>query len=904
MIDGAMYPQPLPRAGTVAAGCAILAGLCGLLPIIGWAVDAPILTEFGVSGFPMWPLTAIGYIFTALGFLALIRGDSAVAVLLWIVPFAITAVALIERLTGWNPGFDRLLFPRRMALITDAPAPGRPGINTVIILSILLCAGAIALSRRASSRELASIIGSCAVALGGAGIVVVLVSVPGDPVARVFASSMPASLAAALLGAGFVVWAGDFTWMRVLASNRAEWRLIRLMLPAAILLPAAPSLIAYWSREGSPFAGPSGLVVPLFNMTIIALLLYWAMSRIARQQVERQQFSEALETAVVAIVTTDGAVLHWSRGCEELYGWSQAEALGHNKYALLHSRCQQYWSEWPPFQTSAEAQELVELRKDGSEVAVLERAHRVRNFGGRSVLVLNLSDVTRGSEAIAALRRSEERLAEATAAYELGVFEWDIPSGRFDWSPGTEARLGLEAGAMPDFEHWRALVEPDDVQTSLDTIARTVAQRADKFNYRYRFRQPHGSARMVEGSARTFYDEHGNLVRAVGVIIDVTEREEREAALRQREAQLRTVLETVPDAMVVVDDSGSIREFSKAAEQLWHYRAADVIGRRFTMLAPESDRGKYLAALEAYQHNPHGAMRYVGRVTTVTGETADGRRIPLEARAGMARTDNNTLFTIFFRDISEQLVAEERWSDLNAELAHVSRQSAMSELAADLAHELNQPLSATSNFLAAARMLLEKGEEPERAIELVRMGGEQTLRAGEIIRRLRAFMAKREVEMRAESVEQTVRDAVELVLVGTGQFDIRVSYELDDEIPLMFADRIQVQQVLVNLLRNATDALRATERDRREITIASRSGAEGMIEIEVRDTGPGLPDSVLKQLYTRFVTTKSQGGMGIGLSISRRIIEAHGGTLVAENRAEGGACFRFTIPAIQQEELA
>jgi two-component system sensor kinase FixL len=287
-----------------------------------------------------------------------------------------------------------------------------------------------------------------------------------------------------------------------------------------------------------------------------------------------------------------------------------------------------------------------------------------------------------------------------------------------------------------------------------------------------------------------------------------------------------------------------------------------------------------------------------------TGETADGRRVPVESRTGMARTDNGTLFTLFLRDISEQLVAEERWSDLNAELAHVSRQSAMSELAADLAHELNQPLSATSNFLAAARMLLEKGEEPERAIELVRMGGEQTLRAGEIIRRLRAFMAKRDVEMRAESVEQTVHEAVELVLVGTGQFDIKVGFELDPLVPMMFADRIQVQQVLVNLLRNATDALRAADREQREITIASRPAEDDMIEFEVRDTGPGLPESVLKHLYTRFVTTKSEGGMGIGLSISRRIVEAHGGVLIAENRAEGGACFRFTIPAMQQEELA
>ena len=225
----------------------------------------------------------------------------------------------------------------------------------------------------------------------------------------------------------------------------------------------------------------------------------------------------------------------------------------------------------------------------------------------------------------------------------------------------------------------------------------------------------------------------------------------------------------------------------------------------------------------------------------------------------------------------------------------------MSELAADLAHELNQPLSATSNFLAAARMLIEKGESGERVVELLRMGSEQTQRAGEIIRRMRAFMARGEVEMRTESVERTVHDAVDLVLVGTGQFHIRVSYELDSEAPFIFADRIQVQQVLVNLLRNSMEALRTSGLQDRHITISSHKPNNQMVEIVVSDSGPGIPPHVLEQLFSRFTSTKGNGGgMGIGLSISKRIIEAHGGTLSAENRPEGGASFRFTLPAIEE----
>jgi two-component system sensor kinase FixL len=259
------------------------------------------------------------------------------------------------------------------------------------------------------------------------------------------------------------------------------------------------------------------------------------------------------------------------------------------------------------------------------------------------------------------------------------------------------------------------------------------------------------------------------------------------------------------------------------------------------------------------------------------------------------------LLTVFVRDLAEQLATEARISDLSNEMAHVSRQSAMSELAADLAHELNQPLSATSNFLAAAKMLLERGESAERIAELLKMGSEQTQRAGDIIRRMRAFMARGEVEMRAESIERTVRDAADLLLVGPNRLRLRLSYDLASDVRLMLADRVQVQQVLVNLVRNATEAMKDCDESARQVTISSRKIEDQMVEIAVADNGPGIPAHVLENLFTRFTTTKSSGGgMGIGLSISKRIIEAHGGTLSAENLPEGGACFRFTLPAIEQ----
>ena len=234
------------------------------------------------------------------------------------------------------------------------------------------------------------------------------------------------------------------------------------------------------------------------------------------------------------------------------------------------------------------------------------------------------------------------------------------------------------------------------------------------------------------------------------------------------------------------------------------------------------------------------------------------------------------LYTLFARSLSEQF-------------------------AADMAHELNQPLAATSNFLAAARMLLDKGEEFERVGELLRMANEQTLRAGEIIRRLRSFTMRGEVDLRFTPLAPTIRDAADLVLIGTSQFNIRLTYDLDPEIPCVFADRVQVQQVVVNLLRNSIDVLRQQGANDRRITVRSRKSTKDMIAIEIADSGPGIPEPMLDQLFSRFTTTKKEGaGMGIGLSISKRIIEAHGGVLSAENRPEGGAVFRFTLPTTEQ----
>jgi two-component system sensor kinase FixL len=894
---------PAPVRKQLATAFVAVAALCSLAALTGWALDLPALRTFGNNRYPIWPWTALGYCTLSFGYLAAIHERWDVAKALWAVPVLLALASIIQNGSGADLGIDRLLFP---GLIDDygGARPGRPAMSATIIILLFAVLGYLSGRRDFLRGELSGLITSAALGIALAATALMLVTSPKDPLAQFFAIPLPSAIMIGALACGFVCWHSGFGWIDLLTADRPDRRLLRVLLPVALVLPLLPSILVFAILHGgviSPLA--AALIVVLSNIAIIAAVAYWAIRRVTAEQSTLFEVTEALENATVALIAPDGTITHWSRGCEQLYGWSAEQAQGKNKYALLRSRCQQGWGSGLPLRPADDAQELVEVRRDGREVAVLERSHQVERRGRPPVVALTMTDISMTAATMSALRASEERLAAATAAHEVGVFEWDVPSGKIMWSPGMEQRLGLMPGTVTDFESWRAQVEPEDVQDVLDSIARAVSERADTFSFRYRFANPNGTVRAVEGSARTYYDEKGNLLRTVGVMLDTTERDERETALRAREAQLRSVLETVPDAMVVIDERGTILRFSAAAEAMWGYRAESVLGQSYAMLAPADERARYAAALQYYLETGHRGG--IGETAPAYGETAEGRRFPMEIRTGIARVKGGTLFTMFCRDLTDRLENEERMSDLNAELAHVSRQSAMSELAADLAHELNQPLSATSNFLAAARMLIEKGEDEERAVDLLKMGAQQTQRAGEIIRRLRDFTARGEAGTRRESLGDIVREAAELVLVGTGQLHVQILFDLEPEADEVHADRVQVQQVLVNLLRNAMQALRASDGGIRQITIHSTKVNGNMVEIEVSDTGPGIPENILQNLFQRFTTTKQKsGGMGIGLSISKRIIEAHGGTLSAANRPEGGATFRFTLPVVQEGEYA
>jgi two-component system sensor kinase FixL len=225
----------------------------------------------------------------------------------------------------------------------------------------------------------------------------------------------------------------------------------------------------------------------------------------------------------------------------------------------------------------------------------------------------------------------------------------------------------------------------------------------------------------------------------------------------------------------------------------------------------------------------------------------------------------------------------------------------MGEMASTLAHEINQPLSAIANYLKGSRRLLEGNEAAAPVREAMEKANEQALRAGEIIRRLRDFVSRGETERRVESLPKLIEEASALALVGAKEHDVRVRFAFDPEADLVMADRVQIQQVLLNLMRNAIEAMAASPR--RELTLTTSLLRDRMVEVAVADTGPGLADEVTRQLFQPFVTTKRHG-MGVGLSISRTIVDAHGGKITAEPNPGGGTVFRFTLRAVGSEEMA
>ena len=366
-----------------------------------------------------------------------------------------------------------------------------------------------------------------------------------------------------------------------------------------------------------------------------------------------------------------------------------------------------------------------------------------------------------------------------------------------------------------------------------------------------------------------------------------------------RAAHLTSILDTVPDAMIVIDERGIMQSFSTAATRLFGYEPAEVIGKNIKIMMPSPYRENHDGYLARYLKT--GERRIIGIGRVVVGERKDGSTFPMELAVGEMKSGDQRYFTGFIRDLTERQKTEARLQELQSELVHISRLTAMGEMASALAHELNQPLAAITNYMKGSRRLLEQTTDERAGVvrEAMDSAAEQAIRAGQIIRRLRDFVARGESERRVESMAKLVEEASALALVGVKDQGIHVRFQLSRSNDLVLVDKVQIQQVLLNLIRNAIEAMH--DSPRRELTISTTPAEDEMLLIGVSDTGAGISPEVSAQLFRPFVTTKRHG-MGVGLSISRTIIEAHGGRIWIEPNPGGGTVFRFTLRAVTEED--
>jgi two-component system, LuxR family, sensor kinase FixL len=376
------------------------------------------------------------------------------------------------------------------------------------------------------------------------------------------------------------------------------------------------------------------------------------------------------------------------------------------------------------------------------------------------------------------------------------------------------------------------------------------------------------------------------------------------SALQEREARLQSILETAPDAIIVIDEQGVMESYSSAAQRLFGFTAEEAVGQNVRMLMPSPYRERHDGYLRHYLDT--GERRIIGIGRVVVGQRKDGTTFPMELSVGEVTSNGRRLFTGFIRDLTERQLHESRMQELQTELLHMSRVSDVGQMASAIAHELNQPLTAILNYVQAARRILQnKGVPmPPKAADAMDKAVGQASRASAIVQNLRNFIQKGDSERRVENLNKVVGEATALGLVGAKETGISVHVELGAELLAVFIDKVQVQQVVFNLVRNSIEAMAETPPPRNLLVTTGlvESGSDTrMAEVAVSDTGPGLAPQIQAQLFQPFQTTKEKG-MGLGLSICQSIVDAHGGRLQAVPNPDRGVTFRFTLPLAAQDE--
>jgi len=490
-------------------------------------------------------------------------------------------------------------------------------------------------------------------------------------------------------------------------------------------------------------------------------------------------------------------------------------------------------------------------------------------------------------ESEAALRQSEWRLDQKAQAAGIGTWEWNAASNELWVSDRGRALIGISAGQRIHFNDVLDIVHPEDRDAVRDAFMRAL-QTGGTYEQECRVLLPDGGVRWVATRGRIDTGAAGEPARVRGVSFDVTER-------RSAQERFERLIDCAPVGILMVNSSGVITLANKQIEADFGYSHLELIGQPVEQLVAESLSGEHKVKVATFLAEP--VIRSMAN-RIVLGRRKDGRDIPVEIGLNPIETLEGSAVVATVVDVTERLHATKEIAQQRHQLEHISRVSTLNELSGSIGHELNQPLQAILSNAQAARLLL-ANENPnlDEVREAVNDIVRDNKRAGEIIWGLRTLLKKGDIRLESLDLNALLRDVLRLVtseLLNTG---VAVTVTLAPELPPVKGDRVQLQQVLLNLILNGCEAMAGVVQKERELLLTTQSIDDGrFVLVCITDQGPGIPPEDLERVFDAFYTTKAQG-LGVGLSVCRGIISAHGGRLWAANNQGAGARFCFSLPA-------
>jgi PAS domain S-box-containing protein len=540
--------------------------------------------------------------------------------------------------------------------------------------------------------------------------------------------------------------------------------------------------------------------------------------------------------------------------------------------------------------------EIRKVRRDGSVLWVRENAKAVRRSDSRLIVLIACEDITERKQAENALRQSETYLAEAQRLSHTGSFGWCTGTGEIDWSEETFRIFGYDRAPSVNINMVVDRIHPDDRPIAQQVIDRAVSDGKD-FDHEYRLLMPDGSVKYVHAVARAANDASGSFA-FVGAVTDVTARKQAEQELRESEQRFRDYAETASDWLW---ETGPDHRLSSVTQK--GGPVTTQIGRAPWAFATDFEEEPekwqvHFANLDehmSFRDFKYRTVRSDGSVRHVSssGKPVFDREGRFLGYRGVASDVTNAVRT-------EQ--TEEALREAQAELAHVTRVTALGELTASIAHEVNQPLAAVVTNAAACLRWLDREtpnlDEARRAVESI---VNDCNRAGEVIQRVRALVNKTAPQKVLLNINDVVNEVITLVQHELFSHRVSLRMELTPGLPMVLADRVQLQQVILNLVINGIEAMQPLTDQPRELVILTHQDEAHQVVVAVKDCGTGISTESADRLFNAFFTTKSSG-MGMGLSICRSIVDAHGGRLSASGNIGPGATFQFTLPVHPEDD--